>query len=92
MSSDMPAPIPEPLQEVVLEFAKRAEFFAESAKAGGSWMQLQTWLVSMQPGYDLLTSIGFDGCPRNARMAIAPEKIEEIVKNFSVPDSLEGGL
>ena len=91
MSSDMPAPIPEPLQAVVLEFAKRAEFFAESARSGGSWMQLQTWLISMRPGYDLLSAVG-DNCPRNARMTIAPEKIEEIVKNFSVPDSLEGGV
>lgn len=82
--------IPDPVQVTVRDLAERMECFIEAADAG-SWIQLQTWLLSMRPGFDTLLDIGLDGgVPRGARMTITPATQERIAQSFVVPDSLEG--
>jgi hypothetical protein len=87
----MSSELPEPVQAAVRDLAKRAGNFVERAETGGSWIQLQTWLISMRPGYDALLQIPLDAYPRSARMTIDPERIEQILRDFTVPDSPEGG-
>lgn len=80
--------MPDIPQAIVNDLASRAEGFVERARNGGSWIELHTWLVSMQPSYDALLGIGMDGLPRTARMPIPTETQEAIMAEFEVPDSV----
>ena len=86
----MSRPIPDPVQQTVRDLAERMTYFAEAADNGGSWMTLQTWLVSMRPQFDMLLDIGFKDIPNAARMTITQEAQDRIAQSFVVPDSLEG--
>jgi hypothetical protein len=84
----MASEIPEGVQSTVTDVAERMEHFTERARNGGSWIELQTWLLSMQPGLETLLEIGLAGIRGSARMRIAPERQEEIASSFTVPDSI----
>lgn len=80
------AAIPAGVQLTVRELAERMKCFVERAENGGSWMELQTWLLAMRPGFDLLDGIDM---PRTARMSISPQRQDEIAADFTVPDTID---
>lgn len=80
--------IPENLQRVVHEAADRMEEFVRSAREGGSWLELQTWLMASQERVGLLLDVGVDGVRRSARMTISAEQQEKILGDFTVPDTI----
>lgn len=85
----MSSEIPEDVQRAVHDLAARASNFVERAHNGGSWMELQVWLVSMRPNYDLLVELAERGAVnRTARMRIDPARIEQIVATFTVPNTV----
>lgn len=89
MTSDAPGThIPEPVQKVVADLAGRAEHFVHSARNGGSWIEIYTWLLAMKPGYDMLYDIGMDGIRRTSRMTIEQARQDEIMHQFAVPDTI----
>ena len=89
MSADLL--IPESIQHVVRDLVTDTMYFDESAKHGGSWLELCTWLIRMQAKLDTLLEIGPDGIRRSARMTIDAATQQMIIEGFVVPDDLAAG-
>lgn len=84
----MSSEIPEIPQAIIRDLADKAEQFVAFSRAGGSWLQIHTWLLMMQPSFDALNELGIDDIRRTARMPISQAVQDEILADFEVPDTV----
>lgn len=86
-SDNNPGFIPDPIQAALRDLAERAQQFADTVERGGSWVEVYTWLLAMEPGLLTMLDIGLDGIPKSSRLTIHPEQQDKVLRDFAVPDT-----